>query len=71
MRTATVEIPTHEQVLNFVGAPRKMLIGGRVDQSCVGENLPDSDDDGRTKESRMNTVRAMFGVRDQKPFLIY
>jgi hypothetical protein len=36
MSTATVEIPTHEQVLNFVGATRKMLIGSRVDRSCVG-----------------------------------
>ncbi len=29
MSTATVEIPTHQHVLSFVGAPRKMLIGGR------------------------------------------
>lgn len=29
MSTATVEIPTHQQVLTFVSKPRKMLIGGK------------------------------------------
>ena len=29
MTTVTEQIPLHEQVRSFVGAPRKMLIGGR------------------------------------------
>jgi len=29
MSTATVEFPTHRNVLSFVSAPRKMLIDGR------------------------------------------
>ena len=40
MSTATVEIPTHEQVLNFVGAPRKMLIDGRWIEAASGKTFP-------------------------------
>jgi phenylacetaldehyde dehydrogenase len=40
MSTATVEIPTHQHVLSFVGAPRKMLIGGRWLDAASGKTFP-------------------------------
>lgn len=40
MSTATVEIPTHQHVLSFVGAPRKMLIGGRWLDAESGKTFP-------------------------------
>ncbi len=40
MSTATVEIPIHEQVRTFVGAPRKMLIGGRWLEAASGKTFP-------------------------------
>ena len=40
MVTATVEIPTHQDVLSFVGAPRKMLIGGRWLDAASGKTFP-------------------------------
>src|SRR6267378_2532646 len=39
MSTATVEIPIHHQVLTFVGAPRKMLIGGRWLEAASGKTF--------------------------------
>ena len=40
MSTATVEIPTHQQVLTFVSKPRKMLIGGKWLEAASGETFP-------------------------------
>ena len=40
MSMATVEIPTHQQVLNFVGVPRKMLIGGKWIEAASGKTFP-------------------------------
>jgi len=40
MSTATVEIPTHHNVATFVGAPRKMLIGGRWLEAASGKTFP-------------------------------
>src|SRR6266849_10298621 len=40
MSTATVEIPIHQQVKAFVGAPRKMLIGGRWLEPASGKTFP-------------------------------
>jgi phenylacetaldehyde dehydrogenase len=40
MSTATVEISIHHQVLTFVGAPRKMLIGGRWLEAASGKTFP-------------------------------
>ena len=40
MSTAPVEIPTHQKVLSFVGAPRKMLIGGRWLEAASGKTFP-------------------------------
>jgi phenylacetaldehyde dehydrogenase len=40
MSTATVEIPIHQQVQTFVGAPRKMLIGGRWLEAASGKTFP-------------------------------
>ena len=40
MSTATVEIPIHQQVLTFVGAPRKMLIGGKWLEAASGQTFP-------------------------------
>ena len=40
MSTATVEIPTHQHVLSFVGAPRKMLIGGRWLDAASEKTFP-------------------------------
>src|SRR5882672_6567451 len=40
MSTATVEIPIHQQVKAFVGAPRKMLIGGRWLEAASGKTFP-------------------------------
>ena len=40
MSTATVEIPIHQQVLTFVGAPRKMLIGGKWFEAASGKTFP-------------------------------
>jgi phenylacetaldehyde dehydrogenase len=40
MSTATVEIPTHQHVLSFVGAPRKMLIGGKWLDAASGKTFP-------------------------------
>ena len=40
MVTATVEIPTHQDVLSFVGAPRKMLIGGKWLEAASGKIFP-------------------------------
>ncbi len=40
MSTATAEIPIHQQVKTFVGAPRKMLIGGRWLEAASGKTFP-------------------------------
>ena len=40
MSTATVEIPTHQQVLTFVSKPRKMLIGGKWLDAASGKTFP-------------------------------
>lgn len=40
MVTATVEIPTHQDVLSFVGAPRTMLIGGKWLDAASGKTFP-------------------------------
>ena len=40
MTTATVEIPTHQQVLTFVSKPRKMLIGGKWLEAASGKTFP-------------------------------
>jgi phenylacetaldehyde dehydrogenase len=40
MSTATVEIPTHQNVVRFVGAPRKMLIGGKWLDAASGKIFP-------------------------------
>jgi len=40
MSTATVGIPIHEQVINFVGSPRKMLIGGKWLEAASGKTFP-------------------------------
>ncbi len=40
MSTATAEIPIHQQVKTFVGAPRKMLIGGRWVDAASGKTFP-------------------------------
>jgi phenylacetaldehyde dehydrogenase len=40
MSTATAEIPLHQQVKAFVGAPRKMLIGGRWVEAASGKTFP-------------------------------
>lgn len=40
MSTATAEIPIHQQVKTFVGAPRKMLIGGRWVEAASGKTFP-------------------------------
>ena len=40
MSTATAEIPIHQQVLTFVGAPRKMLIGGKWLEAASGKTFP-------------------------------
>jgi phenylacetaldehyde dehydrogenase len=39
MSTATVEIPTHQQVLTFLGKPRKMLIGGKWLEAASGKTF--------------------------------
>ncbi len=39
MNTAAEEIPLHEQVRSFVGASRKMLIGGRWLDATLGKNI--------------------------------
>ena len=40
MSTATVEIPIHQNVTTFLGAPRKMLIGGRWLEAASGKTFP-------------------------------
>src|SRR5882762_10200621 len=40
MSTATVEIPIHQKVTTFLGAPRKMLIGGRWVNAASGKTFP-------------------------------
>ena len=40
MSTATVEIPIHQKVLSFVGAPRTMLIGGKWLDAASGKTFP-------------------------------
>jgi phenylacetaldehyde dehydrogenase len=40
MSTATVGIPIHPQVLTFLGAPRKMLIGGKWINAVSGKTFP-------------------------------
>src|ERR1044071_2045259 len=40
MSTTTMEIPIHQQVLSFVSAPRKMLIGGRWVEAASGKTFP-------------------------------
>jgi phenylacetaldehyde dehydrogenase len=40
MRTATVEIPIHQQVITFVGAPRKMLVGGKWLEAASEKTFP-------------------------------
>src|SRR3972149_647787 len=43
MSTATVEIPIHQKVTTFLGAPRKMLIGGRWLEAGPWRTLPASE----------------------------
>lgn len=40
MSTATMETPIHQQVMKFIGAPRKMLIGGRWIEAASGKTFP-------------------------------
>jgi phenylacetaldehyde dehydrogenase len=40
MSTATVEIPTHQEVVTFLRTPRKMLIGGRWLETASGKTFP-------------------------------
>src|SRR6202795_4746926 len=40
MSTATMEIPIHQNVTTFLGAPRKMLIGGRWLEAASGKTFP-------------------------------
>jgi phenylacetaldehyde dehydrogenase len=40
MSTATVEIPIHQNVTAFVGAPRRMLIGGKWLEAASGKTFP-------------------------------
>jgi phenylacetaldehyde dehydrogenase len=40
MSTATVETPIHQNVLSFVGTPRKMLIGGKWLDATSGKTFP-------------------------------
>src|ERR1044071_8864898 len=40
MSTATMEITIHQQVLSFISAPRKMLIGGRWVEAASGKTFP-------------------------------
>jgi phenylacetaldehyde dehydrogenase len=40
MSTATVEIPIHQNITTFLGAPRKMLIGGRWLEAASGKTFP-------------------------------
>lgn len=40
MVTTTAELPMHDQVRTFVGAPRKMLIGGRWVDAASGKTFP-------------------------------
>jgi phenylacetaldehyde dehydrogenase len=40
MSTATMETPIHEQVVTFIGKPRKMLIGGRWLEAASGKTFP-------------------------------
>jgi phenylacetaldehyde dehydrogenase len=40
MSPATLEVPIHQRVLSFVGAPRKMLIGGRWVDAASGKTFP-------------------------------
>ncbi|NGZ95250.1 MAG: betaine-aldehyde dehydrogenase [Nitrospira sp. WS110] len=40
MTTTTAELPMHDQVRTFVGAPRKMLIGGRWVEAASGKTFP-------------------------------
>ena len=40
MSTATMETPIHQQVMKFIGAPRKMLIGGRWIEAAAGKTFP-------------------------------
>src|SRR5262245_31509669 len=40
MSTATMEIQIHQQVLTFIGTPRKILIGGRWIDAASGKTFP-------------------------------
>lgn len=40
MSPATMEIPIDQKVLAFIGAPRKMLIGGRWLEAALGKTFP-------------------------------
>ena len=40
MSTATMETPIHQQVVTFIGKPRKMLIGGRWLEAASGKTFP-------------------------------
>ena len=40
MSTATMETPIHQQVITFIGKPRKMLIGGRWLEAASGKTFP-------------------------------
>lgn len=40
MSPATMEIPIDQKVLTFIGAPRKMLIGGRWLEAALGKTFP-------------------------------
>lgn len=40
MSTATIETPIHQQVITFIGKPRKMLIGGRWLEAASGKTFP-------------------------------
>jgi acyl-CoA reductase-like NAD-dependent aldehyde dehydrogenase len=40
MTTTTTELPMHDRVRTFVGAPRKVLIGGRWVEAASGKTFP-------------------------------
>jgi len=66
MNTATAEIPMHDQVRTFVGAPRKMLIGGNWLDAGSGKTFPTySPATGEVLE-KSATIRTGGGVAQRK-----
>lgn len=66
MNTATAEVPMHHQVRSFVGAPRKMLIGGNWLDAASGNTFPTYNQATGEGLAKSAAIRTGDGVAQRK-----